>query len=200
MTVEPVARWDELPYDERRGTWSMGLFIATEAALFVVLLFGYFYLRAVNSQWTADAPPKMSMALAMLVVLLSSSGTVAAAEYLSKHGRLLAARLCIAMTLVLGCGFLSLQALEYAQHLRELEPSTDAYGSIFYTITSIHAFHVVLGLLMLGYAALVPNPDSKSRTPYRSLHNAAMYWHFVDVVWIVIVISLYLMAIAGVRS
>jgi heme/copper-type cytochrome/quinol oxidase subunit 3 len=190
---------DRLPRDEQRGTRAMALFIATEAALFVVLLFAYFYLRAVNSQWMADAPPKLTLALTMLVILLVSSATVFAAEWFAKQRRVIASRLAILATWLLGVVFLCLQFFEYRDHLRVLKPSTDAYGSIFYTITSVHGCHVILGLLMLGYAGLLHHPDHEPEPPYRALHNAAIYWHFVDVVWIVVVALLYVLANAGAR-
>jgi heme/copper-type cytochrome/quinol oxidase subunit 3 len=194
MSVRPAATLDLLPRDERRGTRAMAQFIATEAALFVVLFFAYFYLQAVNTQWKADAPPKLTLALIMLALLLASSVTVFAAEWFGKRRRVVATRLALLASWLLGVAFLVLQVFEYRDHLRVLKPSTDAYGSIFYTITSIHGCHVALGLLMLAFAGVLHHPDHEPEPPYRALHNAALYWHFVDAVWIVIVALLYVLA------
>ena len=81
---------------------------------------------------------------------------------------------------------------EYRDHLRDAPAATDAYGSIFYTITSVHGAHVLLGLLMLVYVLLCRDSGRRAKPPHRPLHNAALYWHFVDVVWVVIVVLLYL--------
>jgi heme/copper-type cytochrome/quinol oxidase subunit 3 len=75
-------------------------------------------------------------------------------------------------------------------HQKELLPQEDSYGSIFYTITSFHAAHLIIGWGILAYVLFQPSlePD---RPPHRPLHSAAMYWHFVDAVWVVIVTLLY---------
>jgi heme/copper-type cytochrome/quinol oxidase subunit 3 len=69
---------------------------------------------------------------------------------------------------------------------------TDAYGSIFYTITSFHAAHLMLGLFMLLYVLALPQIGPGHKPPHRALHNASLYWHFVDFVWVLIVALLYL--------
>lgn len=189
--IEPAIA--ELGWDERRGTRAMALFIATEAALFVVLFFSYFYLAAGKSQWPSDGPPKLKLALTMLVVLLASSAVAFAAEKFAAARRIAAARAAIGLTLLLGVAFLVLQFFEYRDHMHSLRLGSDAYGSVFYTITSIHGLHVLLGLLMLAYATALPRPEHAEKPPFRALHNAALYWHFVDFVWIVIVVLLYLL-------
>jgi heme/copper-type cytochrome/quinol oxidase subunit 3 len=75
--------------------------------------------------------------------------------------------------------------------LQHLTPRTNAYGSSFYTLTTLHGLHVVLGLLMLIWVLLVPRWEPVRFTPYRPYHNVALYWHFVDTVWIFIVAFLY---------
>jgi cytochrome c oxidase subunit III len=181
----------ELPWDNRRGTVSMALFIATEAMLFVAMFFAYFYLGRAQPQWPMDPPPKLTLALIMLVVLLASSAILQWGENVSRRGRTGAARAALGVTILLGLVFVGLQVLEYRDHLRTLQPTTDAYGSIFYTITSIHGAHVLLGLSMLLYALILPRLEPTDRPPHRPLHNASLYWHFVDGVWIFIVALLY---------
>jgi len=180
-----------LGWDDRRGTRAMLLFILTEAMLFVALFFAYFYLGAGQPHWPMDDPPKLTLALSMLAVLLLSSVAVWFGEQAGKRGNSALARLLVLAGCVLGGVFLYLQTLEYADHLRLLKPTADAYASLFYTITSIHGLHVMLGLSMLAYTLLLPLPEHSDRPPYRALHNAGLYWHFVDAVWIVIVLLLY---------
>jgi cytochrome c oxidase subunit 3 len=114
-----------------------------------------------------------------------------AGERAERAGRTGRARAAVALTVAMGAGFLVLQTLEFRAHLKTLTPTTDAYGSIFYTITSLHGAHVVLGLLMLLYVLGLPQIGPGQKPPHRPLHNASLYWHFVDAVWIFIVALLY---------
>jgi heme/copper-type cytochrome/quinol oxidase subunit 3 len=178
--------------DDRRGTWAMVMFILTEATLFVMLFFTYYYI---GHNWRGPyppEPPKLTLALIMLAVLLTSSVVLHLGEHAEKAGRVGAAKALVAVTVVIGLGFLVLQTLEYRDHLKTLKPTTDAYGSIFYTITSFHGAHIVLGLLMLGYVLLLPEIGRGEKPPHRPLHNVSLYWHFVDLVWLVIVGLLYI--------
>jgi cytochrome c oxidase subunit III len=175
-----------------RGTWAMYMFIATEAMLFVCLFFSYYYLGHAVPKWPPE-PPKYKLALLMLGVLLTSSVVLHQGEKADRAGRTAAARVWLGATIVLGLIFIGIQALEYRNHLQELQPTTDAYGSIFYTITSFHAAHLLLGLAMLAYVLVLPEIGPGRKPPHRSLHNASVYWHFVDLVWLVIVVLLYLM-------
>ena len=173
-----------------RGSWAMTMFIATEAALFVCLFFSYYYLGQQAPAWPPE-PPEWRLALVMLAVLSTSSGVLHWGERRSMRGFPAQARLAVVGTLVLGLGFLTLQVLEFRAHLPKLRPSSNAYGSIFYTITSIHAAHVALGILMLAFVLALPDIGDAPRPPHRPLHNVALYWHFVDAVWLVIVGLLY---------
>jgi len=180
--------------DTSRGTWAMGLFITTEAMLFLMLFFAYYYMGHSAQTWPPE-PPKMRLALIMLAVLLSSSVLLRIGENASKRHQFGRARMAVGGTVVLGIAFIGLQVLEYADHLTRLKPTTDAYGSIFYTITSVHGAHVVLGLLMLSYVLVLPleHMAGGHKPPHHTLRNASLYWHFVDLVWIVIVSLLYVL-------
>ena len=174
-----------------RGTWAMAMFIATEAMLFVCLFFSYYYLGHAAPKWPPE-PPEYKLALVMLAVLLTSSVVLHEGEKAERRGASGAARGWTALTIVLGGVFVGIQTLEYRNHLEKLQPTTDAYGSIFYTITSFHAAHLVLGLLMLAYVLLLPEIGAARKPPHRALHNASLYWHFVDLVWVFIVVLLYI--------
>jgi heme/copper-type cytochrome/quinol oxidase subunit 3 len=181
-----------LPIDVRRGTLGMWLFIATEASLFAMLFFAYFYLSRNTPLWPPDAPPDLRLPLVMLLVLLTSSVVLFLGERALHHGNQTGARLSLVGTAVLGAGFLAIQATEYAEKWTRLRPSTNAYGSIFYTLTGVHGCHVALGICMLAYVALLPDLDSPE-PPHRALHNVSLYWHFVDVIWILIVAVVYVL-------
>jgi heme/copper-type cytochrome/quinol oxidase subunit 3 len=99
----------------------------------------------------------------------------------------------VVATIALGIAFLFVQGLEYRERLRSLKPTSNAYGSIFYALTGTHGLHVVVGLLMLVFVTLLPDPGPAERPPHRSLHNAGLYWHFVDFIWVVIVSLVYVL-------
>jgi len=204
MSALPQAPWCEPPertipaevferVDQHRGTTAMYLVIATEGMLFVVLFFGYFFLSGGDPRWLHETPPKLRLALPMLAILLTSSVVLHLGERASKKERFGLARVAIAGTVLLGAVFIVLQVLEYLDHLEHLTPQTNAYGSIFYTITTIHGLHVCSGMLMLLYVLCLPKLEPEQELPFRPLHNAGLYWHFVDTVWIFIIAFLYVL-------
>jgi len=171
-----------LPLDDSRGTLGMWLFIASEALVFVCLFFAYFYVGHRHPEWPLE-PPKLMKAMVMLVILLASSAVLYAAS----------TRGLLAVTIVLGFVFVGVQVSEYRERLQELSPVQNAYGSVFYTLTSFHGAHLAIGLSMLLFALLLPRLDPREHTPHRPLHNVALYWHFVDVVWVLIVALIYVL-------
>lgn len=193
MTISVLEDWplETLPLDEKRGSWAMALVIATEALLFVSLFFAYFYVGRRHLPWPAE-PPKIALAIVLLGILLVSSATLWASERLLSRGSRSASRGLLIVTIALGLVFVGVQILEYRKHLQELRPTTDAYGSLFYVITSFHGLHVIVGLLLLVFVALLPNLDP-DRSPHRPLHNVALYWHFVDVAWLFVVGLIYVL-------
>lgn len=181
----------DLPVEQRRGTGAMAWFILTEVMLFVVLFFAYFYFGSMATHWPTDRPPKLLLASIMMVVLLVSSVVVTFSERFAAAGRTAAARTALLATIILGASFVGLQSFEYRERLKILNPTDDAYGSIFFTITTFHGAHLLIGLAMLVFALSLPDLEGKRKLPHRPLHNAAVYWHFVDAVWIVVVALLY---------
>jgi heme/copper-type cytochrome/quinol oxidase subunit 3 len=177
--------------DDRRGSAGMLLFIVSEASLFAVLFFAYFYVTRADAQRFVEQPPKLRSALVMLVLLLFSSAVLYRGEEQVKRRNYSRGRLLLLMTILIGAAFLLLQYFEYRERLKTLSPLTNAYGSIFYTITSFHAAHLIFGLMALSYALFLPRLEPTERSPYRPFHNAALYWHFVDIVWVFIVAILY---------
>jgi heme/copper-type cytochrome/quinol oxidase subunit 3 len=133
----------------------------------------------------------------MLVILAVSSIVMLWGERQVTRHNLALGKLAIAVTLVLGVVFVVLSVLEYLEHLATLSPFQDAYGSIFYTTTTLHGAHLVMGLFMLTYVLLLPHIEPTREPPHKPYHNAAMYWHFVDSMWLFIVIILYVIPNLG---
>jgi heme/copper-type cytochrome/quinol oxidase subunit 3 len=178
------------------GWWGMMLFIATEATLFGTLFATYFYLRFKSMPvWPPDGikPPELSLPLIMTVILLSSSLPMFLAEAGSKRGRMGWVKVGLMLTFVLGSVFLGLQlGVEYPMKLKEFTPQTDAYGSLFFTITAFHASHVLVGLLMNVWTQVKVYRGRVTQHQRLTLENAAIYWHFVDAIWIVVLATIYL--------
>jgi cytochrome c oxidase subunit III len=191
--AEPVTA--EVPAGRPTGWWGMVMFITTEGTLFAALVASYFYLRFQSTPtWPLGGikAPELPLPLVMSAILLSSSAPMAWADHGIRHGHLGRLRLGLAATFVLGATFLGLQGYEYATKLKEFTPTTNAYGSLFFAITGFHGMHVMVGLLLILFVqvrAWLGHFDAR-----RHLHvqTAAMYWHFVDAVWVVIMLSLYI--------
>ena len=106
-------------------------------------------------------------------------------------GRLAAGRIALWITVALGLFFLVLQAFEYRAHWFDLAPYSDSYGSIFYAITTLHAAHVIFGVMLLCYVGFLPFFSVSARTPHKAYKTVSLYWHFVDIVWVFVVLLLY---------
>lgn len=175
---------------ESTAWWGMVFFIITEATLFAYLFFSYYYLGSRHARWPESGAPELKLALVNTVILLTSSVPMWLAERAVKRARVaLFAGLLVAV-LLMGISFLVIEATEWSHQSFAL--ATNAYSSLFYTITGFHFAHVTLGLLMiveLLYRALVRRIDV--RRPL-AVKNVAAYWHFVGVVWVVLFLTIYI--------
>jgi heme/copper-type cytochrome/quinol oxidase subunit 3 len=192
QVLPPRTSLNTQPFNQRRGMEAMWAVIATEFMLFACMFAAYYYLGSNKDRWATETPPVITYAVILLVILLSSSFILFWGERQVKKGRFLPGRLALWVTVLFGLGFLALQGFEYASHWRMLTPYSDSYGSIFYAITTLHAAHVIVGLLLLMYVGILPRYGATARTPHNSYRTVSLYWHFVDAVWILIVALLYI--------
>lgn len=177
--------------DEHRGSSGMTWLIANEAMLFACLFFAYYYLGSSNPMWPLDKAPKWEMPVVMTLVLFVSNVITYISRKSYEKARYPLARLLLVIAGVLGLAFVALSLLDMKHELKELLPTEDSYGSILYTIVAIHLAHVIIGLGMIFWVVLQPRLKSH-KPPHNALANVAMYWHFVDIVWWVILFALYL--------
>jgi cytochrome c oxidase subunit III len=177
------------------GWWGMVLLVATEAMFFTILLTSYWYLRFRHGPvWPPDGikKPDLLLVAIMTPILLLSSAPMHWAERGIKKGRVWQLRLGLLLTFALGATFLTLQSIEYLMKVKEFTPRTDVYGTLFFTITGFHGFHVFAGLVMnlwLQYYAWRGRFDAERYLP---VEVVTLYWHFVDAVWIFIFATIYL--------
>jgi heme/copper-type cytochrome/quinol oxidase subunit 3 len=194
VSVEPPRRYsslESLPIDQGRGEFAMWCVIATEFMLFVCMFGSYYYLGTNKDRWSTEIPPSLKYPFFLLAILVGSSFVLEWGKKRVKRGQTGAARLALWVTVVMGLIFLALQGFEYTDHWRTLTPYSNSYGSIFYALVTLHAAHVIAGLLMLGYVGILPRYGDTRSAPHRPYEAVALYWHFVDVVWILIVLLLY---------
>lgn len=178
------------------GWWGMVWLIATEATLFASLIASYFYLRFRSGpQWPPGdiAIPELELPLIMSAILLSSSIPVHIAESGIKKGNQARLRWGLALGFLLGAVFLYITlAVEWPEKLHEFTPQTNVYGSLFFTITGFHAAHVIVGLLMSAWTQVRAWHGAFDSERHLTVQNFTMYWHFVDVVWLFVLSTLYL--------
>jgi cytochrome c oxidase subunit I+III len=172
------------------GWWGMMGVVTTEASFFGYLLFSYFYLGSLSTNPWPSMVPRFGLPLVNTGILLASSVAVWWGERGIRAGDARRLRIGVALGLCLGALFLALQGVEYGRET--LSGTRDAYGSLFYTITGFHAAHVLVGLFMLGFVLVRALRDHFEAERHDAVSNAALYWHFVDAVWLVVFTSLYL--------
>jgi heme/copper-type cytochrome/quinol oxidase subunit 3 len=174
------------------GWWGMAWMCVTEAMLFACLIASYFFLRGSVQGFYAEGGqyPSLTLPLPMTALLLASSATMRWGELGIKRGEQMRLRIGLAVTFVLGVVFLLLQATEFRRSA--FGPTVSAYHSIFFTTTGFHGVHVAMGLLMNLYIQLRAWRGHFTAQRHLAVQNVALYWHFVDAVWIVILTSLYL--------
>ena len=178
------------------GWWGMVWLIATEATLFASLLASYFFLRfRLGVEWPPDGlpHPELQLPLIMSALLLSSSIPVHVAEAGIKKGKQGLLRGGLLLGFLLGATFLVLTvAVEWPETLHHFTPQTNVYGSLFFTITGFHAMHVLVGLGMSLWTQVRAWRGAFDADRHVTVQNFTMYWHFVDVVWIFVFLTLYL--------
>lgn len=173
------------------GAWGMMLAIATEAALFAYLLFSYFYLASMaRGPWPPSGLPELRLAMPNTVILLLSSVAMWWGESGIRCGSQGRLRLGLLVTFILGAIFLAIQGAEYGN--KHFTLHTNAYSSLFLTITGFHSAHVFVGLLMNAVVQARAWLGHFTAERHLAVTNVAWYWHFVDIVWLTVFTVLYL--------
>src|SRR5947209_4068326 len=172
--------------DTRASGWSAMIFtIFTEASLFAYLLFSYYYLALqphLPGTFPEGGTPSLSLALPDTAILLLSSVTVAWAQFHIEHNDRRHLVWGLGIAAVLGMLFVAIQYFEWADNPFSLASST--YSSLYFTITGFHMAHVVVGVVMLWALFLWSAMGYFNRVRYAHIHIGALYWHFVDAVWL----------------
>jgi cytochrome c oxidase subunit 3 len=199
--------------------WSMGWFIFSEVMFFAAFFGALFYVRNLSvpdlgsltsklvwpdytAAWPTVGPyireqftPMGAMGIPLLntIILLSSGFTLTVAHHALKSDHRGKLKLFLFVTIVLGALFLSFQAYEYMHAYSELnlKLSTGVYGSTFFMLTGFHGAHVTVGAIMLTVMLVRILRGHFTPDHHFAFEAASWYWHFVDVVWLLLFVLVY---------
>jgi cytochrome c oxidase subunit III len=170
----------------------MVMFLGSEIMLFGSFFTAFFYLRFTHHPWPPPGVeiPKEATGI-NTAILVSSSFTMHWALISIKRGRRLGLVLGLFLTLALGLTFLSLQIHEYIN--LNFGPSTNGFSSGFFSLTGLHGAHVFVGATLLTIAFIRSVRGHYSAGQHLGLEVTGLYWHFVDVVWVLLYTVVYLL-------
>ena len=189
------------------GMWACILFISSEAMFFGALFTTYFYLRGRIPEWepvfqrcaaaVCEKPnysvdPILGVGLPTIntIELLVSSVTMQLAVNAIKKGDRTGLRNWLIPTLVLGIMFLVGQGYEYTR--LGFLPDNGTFAAVFFTLTGFHGAHVTGGVLMNSYVFIRTLKGQFTANRHLAVEAASIYWHFVDVVWIGLFVTIYI--------
>ncbi|OIN86899.1 MAG: cytochrome c oxidase subunit 3 [Alphaproteobacteria bacterium CG1_02_46_17] len=191
---------------ERGLRMGMALFIASEVMFFVAFFWAFFdvsvyadeaiqYLRLDYTKGVWPPPsihpvPPFDLPFLMTMILLLSGTTVTWAHHAILSGNQKSATHALTYTVLLGVVFLFLQVYEYAH--AHFGFTAGAFASTFYLATGFHGFHVFVGTIFLGVCLIRNMKGHFNPERHFGFEAAAWYWHFVDVVWLFLFISVYI--------
>ncbi len=179
------------------GILGMWVFLTGDAVVFLILLLSYAFMRYSIPDWPeSSAVLDISSALAMTSFLLGGSAAVAKALGAIRVDRPRVMRKYLALAVLGGILFLGFQAYEWG-HLEDLgfTPDINPYGAsqfsgMFYIITGFHGFHVLAGVVYLLVIVLLNGRYTAQN--HDGVTMAGLYWHFVDLLWVLIFSTLYI--------
>ncbi|MBI4057468.1 MAG: heme-copper oxidase subunit III [Elusimicrobia bacterium] len=175
------------------GIW---MFLASEVMLFGAFISSYVILRTGSPLFEIPAREMLGVPLATLntfVLILSSVTMVLALDSVQKNNQKGLSRYLL-LTVLLGFVFLGVKAYEYHHKWAEgITLSSGLFGSFYYTLTGLHALHVVGGIVFNLYILVNALRGKYSSNHHERVEYAGLYWHFVDLVWVILFPSLYLL-------
>lgn len=179
-------------YNEKLGMW---VFLGSEVMFFTALIGSYIILRFAHPEaWQA---PGEVLAIPITAVntflLICSSVTMVKAFAAAQDGNQKALPLWLLATVIIGASFVGVQIYEYGQLIHHgFVPSEGLYGSTFYLMTGFHGFHVTVGVLCMIFVTWKAFLGKYTVADHRGVEVIGLYWHFVDLVWIILFTIVYL--------
>lgn len=185
--------YENLGIETRKlGMW---IFLASEVMFFTGLIGAYIVIRQMTPDWPVPSTV-LNIPLTALntFILICSSATLVKGLASVQQGDQEGTQVGLFLTVLLGSLFLSIQAHEYHEliHERHFTPSGSIFGACFFTLTGFHGMHVFVGVLCLLFVFLKSMRGAYTQEEYRGIEVVGLYWHFVDLVWIILFTILYL--------
>jgi cytochrome c oxidase subunit 3/cytochrome o ubiquinol oxidase subunit 3 len=175
-----------------RGRVGMFCLIATEAALFSIFVVAYlFYIgKSLSGPYPAQV---LEVPILPTICLLASSATIMLAERALHQGYGVRFKGWWLLTILLGVAFLFATAVEWYRLIftHQLTISTNLFGTTFYSLVGFHAMHVMVGLILLTLVLILSVCGYITQAQSERVAALSLYWHFVDVVWIVVFLVVY---------
>jgi cytochrome c oxidase subunit III len=171
----------------------MLLFIISEVMIFGAFFTAYFFIRIVShNPWPAPGTVlPVAVAGVNTAILLSSSLTIHWALVSIKNGNRFGLKAGMLSTFLLGLTFLTVQINEYI-HIG-FAPQDSAQGTMFYSLTGLHGAHVFIGLCLLAMVTIRAFRGHYTPEEHDGMEVPGMYWHFVDVMWVVVYTTVYVL-------
>ena len=170
------------------------VFLVSESMLFLGLFVAYFTFRAVAPSWPPVGTPDLEVLLPGIntIILLSSSFVIHNADVAVKKNNVAGFRIWFLLTMAMGITFLAGQLYEY-NHL-EFGLKTNLFSSTFYVLTGFHGLHVLVGILMMAAVLWRSRREGHySDKSHFGIEAVEVYWHFVDVIWVLLFLILYIL-------
>jgi cytochrome c oxidase subunit III len=170
------------------------VFLVSESMLFLGLFVAYFTFRSVAPSWPPVGTPDLELLLPGIntIILLSSSFVIHNADVAIKKSNVSGFRMWFLITMAMGLTFLAGQLYEY-NHL-EFGLKTNLFSSTFYVLTGFHGLHVLVGILMMGAVLWRSRREGHySSQNHFGIEAVEVYWHFVDVIWVLLFLILYIL-------
>ena len=192
MAPSPDAEEGAGVYNEKLGMW---IFLLSEVMFFTALIGAYIILRFSHPD-SFSAPGtvlNVPLTAANTFLLICSSVTMVKAYASIADGNQQLLRRWLVATVIIGAAFVGVQAYEYIHLARDgFVPSAGLYGSTFYTMTGFHGFHVTMGVLCMIFVTWKAFAGRYTAADHRGVEVIGLYWHFVDLVWIILFTIVYL--------
>lgn len=169
------------------------VWLSSELMFFAGLFAAVYTLRAhTDGPWPPEGTHvNIALGAVLTAILVSSSFTQHQAARAAEHGHVRDVQRWLAITIVLAVIFIAGQAYEWSE--LEFSISTNAFGSSFYTLTGFHGLHVIAGIVALCVALFRTTQPAYRVNGRASIEMVTAYWHFVDVIWLAVYATLYLL-------
>jgi cytochrome c oxidase subunit 3 len=172
--------------------WGMILFIASEALIFANFIAAYLYLEIRNGTW--QLPSDITYPIINTAILICSSFPAHLAGRGIARGNQRQLKLGLFFTALMGAIFLGGQVYEYTGLFGQdhFTQSSSIFGSAFFTLTGFHGLHVTIGVIFLLICLIRSMRGDFTAKQHFAVQAAEMYWHFVDIVWVIVFSIIYL--------